>query len=292
MYSTYLNCFAILEKVRYGIQEHSDALVRGQQRGTHNNNWLISEINDAQDFVYSMVRKRMPGFFVVKASITGVNSVYDLPADYGSMIIFKDDRGRQVWPVDYGQLKRTDQTGSDRRYYKKGETLVLDKDGVTKTYTLWYFKKPRQLHMGRIDTGGTGSCTLDKAAKRLADYYNGAILESIDGDWHDPIADYTAARVATLTNTGQAVTKGDFYGMVSELPTFCHHLIAPRAMLTIRSTSPTVKAGPPSKTDMDLFREQLLTILRDYQDTEPDVDWEQVWGDFAPRQTFTGILAE
>ena len=59
-----------------------------------------------------------------------------------------------------------------------------------------------------------------------------------------------------------------------------------------RSTSPTAKAGPPTKTDMDLFREQLLTIMRDYQDTEPDVDWEQVWGDFAPRMHMYGILAE
>lgn len=292
MTSTYLNCFAILDEVRYGLQEHSDALVRGQQRGLHDNNWLTGEINKAQDFVYSMMRKRMPGFFVARAYITGVDSVYDLPADYGSMIIFKDDKGRNVLPVDYDVLKRPTQQGSDRRYYKYGRTLVLDKDGVTATYELWYFKKPRQLHMGKFHAAGTGTGTLDKPAKRIADYYNGAVIECIDNDWHDTIADYTAARVVTLTNTGQAIVKGDFYGTVSELPDFCHHLIGPRAMLTIRSTSPTAKAGPPSKTDMDLYREQLLAIMRDYQDTEPDVDWEQILGDFAPRMHTYGILAE
>ena len=292
MNSTYRNCFQILEKIRYGIQEHSDALVRGQQKALHSNDWLIGEINDAQAFLYSMTRKRMPGFFVGRANITGVNSVYALPADYGSLIVFKDEKGRQVLPVDYAQLKRTNQRGSDRRYYKQGFTLRLDQDGVDKTYELWYFQQPRDLHMGKVDTAGTGSFTADKPAKRLDDYYNGMIVESIDGDWHDTVEDYDEARVVDLTDAAQAVAKGEYYGLVSELPVFLHHLIAPRAMLTIRSTSPTVKNGPPTKTDMDLFREQLLTVLRDFQDTEPDVDWEQVWGDHAPRQQFFGILAE
>jgi len=292
MDSTYQNCFAILEDIRFGIQEHSDALVRGQQTGLHSNDWLIRKINDAQAFVYSMIRKRMPGFFVASASITGVDSVYTLPADYGSLIIFKDENGHRVLPVDYDMLKLTNQQGSDRRYYKKGNTLVLDKDGITKTYTLWYFRKPRDMHTGKVDTGGTGSCTLDKPAKRIVDYYNGSVIESITGDWHSTISDYTAARVATLSDAAQAVAKGEHYGMVSEIPDFAHHLIAPRALLDIRSTSPTCKAGPPKRVDLELFNDHLLTMLRDYQDTEPDVDWEEILGDFAPRVQIWGTLME
>lgn len=292
MDSTHINCFAILEEIRFGIQEHSDALVRGQQPGLHSNEWLIKKINGAQAFIYSIMRKRMPGFFVDRVDITGVDSVFTLPSDYGSLIVFKDDQLRQVLPVDYDHLKRRNQTGHERRYYKKGATLVLDKDGVDKTYELWYFKRPRKMHIGKVDTGGTGTFVADKAARRQDDYYNGAIVESIDGDWDDVIADYTAARVVTLTDNTQAVAKGEYYGLVPEIPDFVHHLIAPRALLEIRSTSPTVKSGPPPRTAVDLFREDLLTVMRDFQDTEPDVDWEQVFGDFAPRQQFFGIMAE
>lgn len=292
MDSTYLNCFSILETVRYGIFEFSDAMVRGQLPGSHKNDWLLRQINDAQSYVYSQMRKRLPGFFVAKASITGVNSVFALPADYGSLIVFKNEKGQQVWPVGYDRLKRPTQTGNKLLYYKKGTDLIVDKDGITQTYTLWYFKRPRELTMGKIDTGGTGTLTLDKNAKRIADYYNGATIECIDGDWDDVISDYSAARVATLTDGSQATVKGHYYGTVPEIPDFSRHLISPRAILTIRANSPICKAGPPTPADISLFNDQLITMLQDYQDTEPDVDWEQIWGDFAPRQNVFGIIAE
>lgn len=292
MDSTYSNCFAILETVRYGIFEFSDSLVRGQIKGSHYNEWLVRQINDAQAYVYSMIRKRLPGFFVSKATITGVNSVFALPADYGSLIVFKNDQGQQVFPVDYDRLKRPTQTGNKLLYYKKGTDLIVDKDGITQTYTLWYFKRPRELTMGKIDTAGTGTCTLDKNAKRIADYYNNARIECIDGDWDDVISDYTAARVVTLTDNTQAVTKGHYYGTVPEIPDFSRHLIAPRTVLHVRSNSPICKAGPPSRADLNLYNEQIVAMLRDYQDTEPDVDWEQILGDFAPRQHIFGIVTE
>jgi len=289
---TYYNCYAILEQVRLGISEYSEGLVRGLVPGTHHNKQIINEINKAQLYIYAIVRKRMPGFFISRADIVGVNSVYALPWDYGSNIVFKTDQKLPVHPINVDQLKTANQSGTDRRYYQRGQSFVLDKDGITKTYELWYYRKPRRIHMGRFAAGGTGTCTLSQDAQRVDDYYNGMIVESVDGDWHDPISDYTAARAATLTNAAQVVVADAWYGIVPELPDFFQDLISERAILTLKKISPIVKEKPKAD-DYQLFEDQLAARIRDHMDIAPDVDWEQVFGDFGPRQpSYFGIHYE
>ena len=285
---TYANAYDLLKEVRMGIGEYSEALVNDQLPGTHSNDYIMGEINKAQQLIYALAFERIPGAFIENVDITGVDSVFALPWDFGTLMHFKDDRNRNVERVGIDNLSRTG--GSDLLYYRKGQSLVLDKSGVTDTYTLWYRKKPRKIHAGRFSTDGTAQAYLDtKKIARLDDYYNGMKIEIATDNEIDEITDFTASTgIATITGN---TSKGDHYGIVSELPEPLQVLIGTKAILNIRATSPTVKAKP-TKADFDLYNDLLIASFSAFSDMEEDVDFEEMVSDFAPHVKQWGIVAE
>ncbi len=278
--ATYENCYEILSDVRYSINEHSTAFVQGTDTTCpHKNAWLVKCINRAQRYLYNILFRRIPGEFLETASLTGVSSVFTLPWDFGKLRYFKDDKGLQVYHVNQEGRKVNAQTGSDRLYYRKGNTLVLDKDSVTDTYTLEYYRKPRDLDFGVAAAGAATSITLAISANAIADYYNGMDIEINTGTtFIDTITDYTAARVATITNTGVAAT---YYGIVSDLPEMFHYLIAPKAAHIAKADSPVIQEKP-TPNSLAEWNSNLAESLRSYVGRELDDDIENMFGDYEP----------
>lgn len=293
---TYLNAYELLREVRLGIGEYSDAILNGLQRGTHTNRFLMGEINKAQKYVYNLALSRLPNYFIGKADLTGVDSVFTLPADFGTLIAFKNDKKTKLSRITVDNLSPG--TGSKLLYYQQGKTLVLERSGITDTYELWYRKRPRDIHAGRFlddsddDVGqiylDTGQCA------RLDDYYNGMIIENTNRNEFSTASDFVGTTgVVTLEDLTLANdwAKGEFYGVVSELPEALHVLIGPRAILSARTVSPVVKSKP-TKADFDLWNDLMITTFQAFTDQEEDVDIEEIFSDFAPHAMRWGIVAE
>jgi len=277
--STYQNCYTMLELIRRGLRQYSTALVQGTDTsGPFHNDQIIQHINDAQRAIHALLFRRIPHEFLEKADITGSDSVFDLPWDFGTLREFRDDDGVKVFPSGVSQLPTDSGTGSDLLYYRKGQTLVLNKSGVNATYTLWYYRKPRELTMGQVPSGGGGTNTikLGSSAKAIADYYNGMTLENITKDTCYEITDYTAARIATISGTSD---DSDWYGMVSDLPEPFHHLILSRALLTLRLLP--VSLEPPSKLDLEMWVADFNDTLAAFAGDDSDVASEDIWCDYA-----------
>lgn len=285
--ATYDNCYEILANVRYGINEYSSAYMAGTDTTCpHQNSYLVRMINRAQRHIYNMLLQREKGIFLESASLTGVNSVFTLPWDFGRLAYFKDENGAQVFPVPVQKLKATNATGSDRLYYRDGNTFVLDKAGVTETYTLLYYRKARDLDQGSSSTGGAQTVTLASTAKGIADYYNGMVVENVTDNTVDTISDYTAVRVATVSNTWAA---SKTYGIVSDLPEMFHFLIAPKAIHYTKAESPVIQEKP-TQSELLLWVEMFRETFKAYVGTE-DVDIEEIFCDYGmPARTFTGIV--
>jgi len=274
--STYENCYEILGDVRKGLNEYSAGLLQGTDTsGPHSNEYLVKQINKAQRYVYGILLRRIAEEFLQETNLTGVSSVYTLPWDFGRLLYFKDENGNQVFSVNPKRLKLVNETGSDRLYYRKGNTLVLDKDGVTETYTLLYYRKPRDLTQGKAAAGGGATITLADTAKLIADYYNGMTIENITQDWVDTMDDYTAARVATISETA---AQDDYYGIVSDIPEMFHHLIAPKAAHFVKLESPVAQE---KVTDRDLkeWYGLLIEALQAFAGSD-DEDVEDLFCDF------------
>jgi hypothetical protein len=287
---TYENCYEILADVRRGINEYASGYMSAADTTCpHSNGYIVKCINRAQRYIYNVLLRRLPGEFLQSTSLTGVSSVFTLPWDFGKLRYFKDDKGYQVYRLDHEDRKISGQTGSDRTYYRKGNTLVLDKDGVTDTYTLEYYRKPRDLDQGSASAGAATSMTLATTAKAIADYYNGMGIEINTGTtFTDTITDYTAARVCTITNTGVAAT---FYGIISDLPEMFHLFIAPKATHIIKAESPVMQEKP-TKDSMSQWDNELLEAMRSYVGSDLDRDVEDLFLDYEPGfDVYTGIIA-
>ena len=276
--ATYDNAYEILEQIRYGLNEHSTAYVQGTDTsGLYQNPYLTKETNKAQRLIFSTLLKRAPEKFLESASLTGVDSVFTLPWNFGSIVEFKDANGRRVWPAGVEAIPGTGGQGSSRQYYRKGNTLVLTKSGSTDTYTLWFRSQPRDIHAGKAAAGAASSITLDSTyAKLIADYYNGMDLENDTDDSIQPISDYTAARVATITGTG---AEDDYYGLVSELPQVFHYLIAPRAVITTKLEHPASQEKPTSQ-DIQMWFNDLMETLSAWAKPSEDISPEDIWADY------------
>lgn len=273
--STYLNAYTLIEDMRYGVNEYSAAYVQGTDTtGVYSNTHLLRCLNRAQRYVYAILMKYIPGEFLTSTTLTGVDSVYTLPWDFGALREFKDENGYKVFQSTVSNLPRDDAEGSDRYYYRSGNTLVLNKSGVTETYTLWYYKKPRDLHYSQ----GGSSCAatalhMDTAdAKTIDDYYNNMVVENITQDLYETISDYAGStKIATVASTPAA---DDWYGLVPEVPEIFHHLIAPRAIMIAKAEHP-VSPEKPTRTEMDGWREEvrqdLITFGCDYDITPEDI---------------------
>jgi len=283
--SSYENCYEILSDVRQGLNEYSTGLLQGTDTsGQHLNGFLVKMINKAVRHIYGILFRRIPGEFLEEADLIGVSSVFTLPWDFGRLLYFKDENGNQVFQTDPKSLKLANETGSKRMYYRKGNTLVLDRDGVTDTYTLLYYRKPRDLDQGKSTAGGTKSITLANTSKAIADYYNGMLIENVTDSLIDTISDYSAARVATLSTNDGAVDK--YYGIVPDIPEMFHHLIAPKAIHLVKLESP-VAQEKVSKASLDGWTDLLVEALQSYTGSD-DGDIEDLFCDYD--QTMGALL--
>ncbi len=176
----YENCYKLVGDVRDDINENSAALLAGTDTsGQFSNPFIVTKINTAQRFLHAVLMKFIPEEFSTSEAIVGVNSVYTLPWDYGSLIQFENAEGRVILPTTFKHTPLTGQTGSDRLYYQKGRTFVLNQAGITETYTLKYNSKPRDLNFGQAQAASAaGSLRMETTAKAKNDYYNGVVFEN------------------------------------------------------------------------------------------------------------------
>jgi len=283
--ATYDNCYEIIAEVRRDVNEYSEALVQGADEGAYSNELITQKINLAQTYLYNLLFKRMKHHFRVEVSLTGVDSVFTLPANFGAIEWFKNNNGYQVYPMEPKDISPSGT--SKRHYYRKGNTLILDKSGVTDAYTLFYRWKPRKIFSGKSTAGDALSITFPTTASKIVDFYNDMLIENITQDWVDTISDYTTGRVATITETA---AKDDYFGLVSELPEPFHHLITQRASMLLRASSPLAQ-NPVGQQEMQLFQEDLIETLRAYSGSDEDVDMMEVFTDFDTGGYPGGIVA-
>jgi len=271
---TYLNGYTLLERTRTQLGEFSTAYVKGTDTtGQYQNSQIMDGINAAQRFLYNTLFTKIPYEFEEETTLTGVASVYTLPADFGTLRYFRDSDGYQLRPIRTDQRRTTSGEGSDQRYYRKGNTLVIDKSGVTEVCTLTYYRKCRDIEQGKASAGAATSITLATTAKKIADYYNGLTIENITQDWVDVIDDYATTRVATISETAAA---NDFYGTVSDLPEPFHLLMIPRAVFEITGNFPGTQKAPKI-SGVELFQQNLVTALRAYAGPVLDTYSEDTW---------------
>jgi len=278
---TYNNAYEILSEVREDINDYSTEFVEGTDTsGAFTNSNLLRKINKALAFIYAILLERIPEEFLESEELTAVDSVLTLPADYGRLKILKNSAGRKCFPIGIDQTKLEESAGNDRLYRRQGRTLVIDRDSVTDTYTLWYHRLCREIHSGAFGTCVTGvTGVLDSTyAKKIADYYNSMAIENVTDDWIGTITDYTAARVASIVAVGD--DKDSYYGLVPEIPMAFRHLIAPLAVIFTR-THPLSMVNPNAaeyKGWIDMLRE----ALKGYAGPPEDIDVEEIFQDLEP----------
>jgi hypothetical protein len=270
---TYHNGHSILSDVRDDLNENNTGLLQGTDTsGKFSNAYVMKSVNRAQRLIYGKLSIRDRNMFLTSMQITGVNSVYALPWDFGLIRRFEDDKAAKVYPLNIDHKPRPDSQGSQNRYFRQGNNLILTQSGINLTYRLWYYRKPLDLDQG----AAAGIDTLASTAKAVVDYYNNNILENeTDGTTHI-ITAYTAARVATL-DTG-LLASGKFYGTVSNIPDPFHHLIAPLASMFAKADHP-VAPEKPSRASAEMWRGELDDAILAFAGRPQDVREEDVWSD-------------
>jgi len=290
----YENCYKILSDVRHGLNEHSSDLVTGTAtHGKYKNDYLISMINTAQNYIWALLMKRssVRGIFVTSTTVTGSNSVFALPSDFGKLIQFEDENYKKVWPTTIKMTPVRGETGADRVYYRQGNNLILFKSGISQTYTFKYYKKPRYITMGKQQAGsGALAIVLDANAKSQNDYYNDMLIESIPSDLDavqvDTITDYVGStKTATVTLTGSS---SKYYGLVSDLPEVFHEFIAPWAVLFTKATHPASQEKP-SKAEAELLTMRFDESVSSFAGGEEDVSQEDIWCAFTGDSLSMGV---
>lgn len=277
--STTRNCLEILKEVREGIGEYSDSLALGDEVGAYRNEYLIRLVNRAIRQLHALIAKRQPGLFTRDATLTGVDSVFTLPPNYGKMVLFRDFDGRQVFEIKAVQRRMTSETGYTNEYYQSGNTLIVNRPGIVGPYTLIYEALPRDIHQGKASAGGALSMTLDRAwAPKTASYYVGMTVENITQDWVDVITAYTTARVATIAQTAAA---NDFYAIAPDLPEWSHILIGPMAIIAAKSSE--ISKEKPTKAEKDEFAEMLINTFRQFCTPNADESVEDMFSFQGPR---------
>jgi len=277
---TYLNCYAMLEQMRYGLNEHSAALMAGTVSGAHFNSRLLFQLNGAQRYLFALLKKRMKEHFrVTNSSLAVTSSVITLPDDFGVLELLRDSDGRQIYPISSKERRRTASAGSDQFYYREGNYLKLDKAGVTGTVTLIYFKRCPELTYGQAQAeSGALSLVMQSNAKTIVDYYNGVKIENVTDEVTDTISDYTAARVATV---GTTWAEDEWYGTVSILPEEFHQFIVDLALLRERKDNPLVQDKPRS-VDYQIFQDALSETITAMGHGAEDEDPSDIFEDFDP----------
>ena len=274
------NAHAILGDVRQGLNEYSLELTNGSHtHGKYTNQWLFSQcINRAQARIHAALSRRLPGHFIKKVEITGVNSVFALPWDFGALSELRNSDGIKVIQVDHRSEPSSGAEGSSSFYYRQGNTLVTPKSGISETWTLWYRTKPRDVHSGACGAAGAGTTTFGTLAKGIADYYNGMTVENVTLPHYAEVTGYTAAKVATVSGTFTESTH--YYGLVSELPEPFHRLIAPLAVMIAKDTHPASQERT-TRPEVEQWADDLVEAIRAYTG-QFDIATEEIWTDFSP----------
>ena len=279
--ATYRNSYEMLMDVREALLEYSEDITQGvEEGGAFSNHYIMRKINESVKDLYHILIPRIPEQFLVSTTATFSGSSYTLPWNYGKIYELRDENGLKVDHIKVKDSKYVSETGTDSYYYQLGSALKLDKTGVNKDYTIRYFKRPRDIHAGRITASGSLTITLDadNGAKKIADYYNGMVIENISSDWTDTISDYTAARVATITQTSLNID--DDYGLVPEIPEPFHFLIPLRATLNIRMEHPVALTNV-SPLEWANYNELLMHTIEAFGDNDEDVPFSEIFDDFS-----------
>lgn len=279
------NAYQILSDVRDDLNEFSDAYVQGTDTsGAYSNRQLMKAINLSQGMIHALLMQRKKAFFLKLVDASVVNSVYTLPPDFGSLRVFQDANYTKVFRIPPELTRVLNQEGSKKYYHEQAGTYILNKSGVTETYRIYYYWKPRELDTGMSSAGAAATVTLATTAKKRADYYNGMGIENVTDDETDTISDYTAARVATVSNTWAA---SKYYGIVSDLPEAFHEHIAPLATIIIKNRS-VVSMEKASKEEIFDANQALVTAMGAWAPLSEDEDIEDNFQDYEPTVPFWG----
>lgn len=255
---TYENAYEILSDVRRGINAYSTAYVQGTDTtSAFSNAEIMKHINRAQWWLFNMMLLNDPQLFFKSTSLTPSSNTLTMPSDFFRLRRLENASKYEIFKETLDEKVVENEAGTGRHFYWKGGQIILDDVSYTEAVTLYYISRPRELEMGVSSAGGALSVTLASTAKAVADYYNDIVIENITDGTVDTISDYTAARVATVANTWAS---SKYYGTVSELPVHIHHLIASRALLTMKATYKSLEK--PSVADFQLFREEFSEAFR------------------------------
>lgn len=278
------NAYKFIADVRQGLNEYSAALWAGTDTsGKFSNNYLINVLNSAQARMYALIMKSdAREIFYESASVTVTSSVITLPWDYGKIMQLEDADGHKVWPSTAKILPTTGDSGSKNLYYRDGNTLVLNKSGVSDTFTIKYFKKPRNMTYGTAGTS-SGLNTLVMAATDITmlrnDYYNNLVVDNYTQGKYGTISDFVASTlVATTDNTITWVASTDLYGTVPDMPEEFHHLIPALAIILVKATHPASQE-PPSKPEMDLWGSMFAETMAAFANMPDDIPIESIFTD-------------
>ena len=275
----YLNAYQIAADVREGVNEYSSAYLQGTDTtGAFTNSKVQARINEAVRFLWSLTFVRAPEDYLTSQDLTPVASVITLPSDFMKLRRLEyTDSKKKIHRMDLDE-KAAGSIGTKYRYrpYQR-KYLRIDQDSVTDGVTAWYFKRPRDIHFGQA-LSGSGALALKMATTAVYenDYYNNMIVEDITASFNSVISDYTGStRVAVVTGTA---AENDWYGLVPEIPEEFHHLIAPKAILLLKSDPKSpVKAGPKEIAE---FGEMLGAAMGAYYGaTNEDKSMEDIFLD-------------
>jgi hypothetical protein len=221
-----------------------------------------------------------PEIFQSRTTIVGVASSYALPYNFGKLIEFRDSEGNIIVPVTVRALPTPSGDGSEHLYFREGNNLVLTKSGITETYALYYFRKPRLLLSGTAGASSGASALHMSAATAMLhdDYYNGVTVDDYTASFTSTITDWTAStQVAVVTGTA---ANSDIYGTVSELPEEYHLLIVPLAELMVSSVHPAAQRKP-SEADWKRWTDRFFETLWAYGGNEGDTEFADIFADYS-----------
>lgn len=270
------NCYAMLEEIRTDLNEYSTALMQASETGVYDNSDIVRKINQSQRYIWNMLFQRFPELFYTSSSVSGSSGSYTIPSDLYKLSHIINSDGDKIYPISIKTKHLSNSSGQANQYYRYGNTIVRD-DGSSGALTFYYWKTVKELTQGMSSAGAATSLTLATTAKPSADYYNGIKIENITDGWDDTITDYTAGRVATITNTGAA---SKYYGTVSELPEPFHHLISRRAMIMLKNN--VVSPQDNKIPEVSDFKEDLVETLRSYAGSISDISLDEIFYSFEP----------
>lgn len=287
------NAYKILYNVRNGLNEYSAGLWAGSEtHGKFSNTYLINKINQAQArMVALMLKTDAREFYYKSASVSVASSVITLPYDYGKVMQLEDTEGHKVYPSTAKITPVSGAEGSENLYYRSGRTFVLNKSSVTATYTLKYFRQPLKMTYGAA-TAGSGLNSLILQAHDLTsgrnDYYNNLTIDNYTQALTATISDYTGATRTAVTDNAITWATSDIYGTVPDLPDELHTLVAPLAIILVKSEHPAAQERP-SGQEIKQWGEMFMEAIVAYSNQPDDISYESLFCDFGVGSAGQGL---